>query len=244
MLLVLISTFFVSCGGVKQRITDVQIRQTVENMDAILNLDAKLDLGNIYLPDLEQDIDLPGRGNIGTVKLGSDFISVKVNLSELVPSLETNGVLPNGAGLPLIGNNPVVVIPVRVKNSYIHVYVSLVPGATAIGVTIPFKELDRIDRYSAFFPPFNIKDVQAAAGLYTSETAGESGIGAFFNISNIISNGVLDTESGLIYVPMLGDSSESYEFDYATRVNSDEEQKSIDSVLYKLHRQKSTLSFE
>lgn len=238
-ILALLPMFLVSCGGSKGKITDVRVDQSVVGSDSYLHLSATLDLGNIYLPSFKSEIMLPGRGPIGEVELGADFVDIALNLSEVVPQLETGGLLPNGAKLPLIKDNPVVVLPLGRSN--IKVFVSLVHGATALGISIPVKELDEIGRYSAFFPPFQVKTMTVAAGVYSSDSPGLSGIGAFFDLTKVLGMGVTDSSSGsdYLYVPM--GANESYELGIQTEVTNSKTQRKIDKVLYRLHRKKKVI---
>ncbi len=241
-ILSLLTVFLVSCGGAKNTITDVKVNQTVVDEDIYLHLDATLDLGNILLPNFAGPILIPGRGEVGQVELGQDFIAVDVNLSEIIPQLETEGELPNGASLPFIKDNPVVTLPI--KGSNIEVYISLANGAPALGVSIPIRELDRIGVYSAFFPAFRLDKLLVAGGIYSSVNAGESGIGAFFDLSQIIKlklgNEPQEEKGMFADILAIGDSSK-YGISTDTERTSRRTQKKIDRVLYKLHQERKTV---
>ncbi len=243
--LTLLTVILVSCGGANNTIKNVTINQSTVDNDVYLHLKAALGLGNILLPNLAAPILTPGKGEVGQIQLGPDFVEVDINLSEVVPQLEASAVLPNGASLPLIKDNPVVTLPIGGSN--VEVYISLANGAPALGVSIPVRELDSIGVFSAFFPAFRVDNFLVAGGIYSSANSGESGIGAFFDLNGII-NLNLDSgfaggfvgKNGRAQLLSIG-STESYQIHLETDLNSRRTQRKIDRVLYRLHRKRRTV---
>jgi hypothetical protein len=234
--------FLASCGGIKKTISDVSIDQSVIDRDSYIHVEATLDLGNIYLPDFKAPIKLNGQ-DVGEVTLGSDLVAIDLNVSVLAPKHETLGELPNGSKLPLIKNNPVIVLPLG--RSDIKIYVSLVNGAKAIGVSIPVKELDQVNRYAGYFPPFMVKDITVAAGVYTSEDDGKSGIAAFFDLTPVleVTSPVQRSDDGYITLRVQSDkSAKEYELNLDSRENSRRTQRRIDREIYDLHRKRKTVT--
>lgn len=231
-----------SCGKFTKVVSHVQVEQTLDNGEAFISLEADLDLGNMSLPiDFKRKIELPGKGVVGELQLKSDKILIDINVTALAPNMNTQAELPNGAELPLIGLNPVVVLPVR--GTQIEVYLSLVNGASAVGVSIPIKELDKIGRYSAFFPRFKLGQVLLSAGIYSNDFPGESGMGAFFDITKVLQGIVEDSSSGQSY-EYVTFAEGHHSFDYDTEENSKTTQRKIDKVIHKLHRKRKVLTVE
>lgn len=234
----------VSCGGAQKVVTDVVLDHKVIDDQSYIHIETKLDLNNITLFAFEAPIDIPGVGDVGTVKIDIDKIELDLNVSELIPQLETGGDLPNGGSIPLIGSNPVIVIPVHIgQGAYIDIYVSLVRGATTIGLSVPIKEFDELGKFGGYFPPFLLKGVTVAAGIFTSENAGESGLAAFFDVSEVLGLKVIDESTGIprILVPMGG--VEVFEFDMTSTPRSNADNKSLNKILRKLNRKKAVLNY-
>ena len=230
----------VSCGSNKPMVNDVQVSTTLVGSEIMLNLTADLGIGNLQLPNASLPIILPKDGReIGQVSLvgslsGKNLLSIDINLSE-VSNLEMASVrLPNGAMIPLIADNAVLVIPV--KN--VQVYLSLVEGAQILGVAVPIKSFDSLGRKvgtSALMPIFSKNGNLGAAGIYTSRTSGQNGIAVITDISGKLKD-IAVPSTGTI--PQMQQTEISFKSSSPTR----SQKKKIDRELYKLHKKKRRLS--
>jgi hypothetical protein len=147
-------------------------------------------MGNTVLPSIKLPVNLPGKGLVGEFELGSNFIFVSVNLSEVLKLSAYDAVLPNGDRLPLINENKVVMLEAGAGKK-IKIYLSLTAGSKAVGVTIPIAEFDKLGAElktpSSLFIPFNISGTTVMAGIYSSPDVGENGLGVFVDLGVIFS---------------------------------------------------------
>jgi len=246
LLLILLFPFlFFSCGkngGVK--VKELKLEEKIIQDQIWLDLKAKLDLGNTVLPGVGKlPIRLPKQGLVGEIEIGTDFINVGINLSKVTPLQTQISELPNGEKLPLIAENTVAVIPIRVGNgSLIKIYVSLVPGAKAIGVSIPITQLDslgvQLKDPTTFFPGLLVGNVRVYPGLYTSPRSGENGLGLFVDLNNVFYKLMAQ---GQWYE--LTDN-QNFELDYSPQIPEKAKERAIQKFVYKLHQRRQHLSVD
>ncbi len=239
--LILIGSLFVlvSCGSQGgQMVDDVKLDTEQINGDVVLSLSATLNIGNLRLPQASFPVKLPNRlGDSGILSLytdsqGKSKMDLQINVSDSIDLDMDSARLPNGAVLPLIGNNAVIEIPT--KN--VTIYISLVDGAQAIGVAVPIKSFDSLGRKvgtTALMPIFNKNGNIGAAGIFTSKTAGENGFALVADISDKVGDIGIPAD----FIQMEVDDSENFS-DYSP---SRSKEKRINRELYKMHRRSKKL---
>lgn len=230
----------VSCGKQKPMVTDITVAPSYEDNDVIISVDADLSLGNVTLPATSIPILLPKTWQeIGSVQMsvnrqGENNLKVMLNLTAIAKIEAQSATLPNGAILPLIGENKTIVIPVENK---LNIYVSFGDGLAALGVAIPFKTLDGLgDKVgtTALFPVFNIKNVFGTAGLYTSRNMGENGIALFADLSQVL--------DPIHFLDIGAVDSSLKSLQYHGLKPSEGKKRAIDAQMLKLHKTRKRLS--
>lgn len=180
---------FVSCGSNKPSVRDIKVDPHYEGADLYLSVSADLSIGNLSLQNISLPIIVPSSGeNIGSVSMvsqmdGANLLDIDLNVSAVANVQGQEARLPNGNPLPLIGSNQTIVIPVS-KGA--QIYLTLDNGQVAIGTAIPIKTLDQVGANvgsASLFPSFHIDRAVGSAGLFTSKTAGQNGIGLFVDVS-------------------------------------------------------------
>jgi hypothetical protein len=189
---VILSLIVSACGKRPQVVTGVQVQSSVVNQDIMLKFKADLDLGNLSFPAVSLPILHPrGQTPIGAVELlpvlgGKNQIAVSLNLSEVADIQAEEARLPNGNLIPLIANNPTIVVKL---GAGAQLYITVGANVTAIGVAIPIKTFDGIGNAVGginLFPIFNIDKVVGAAGLFTSKNAGQNGFALVADLSQYV----------------------------------------------------------
>lgn len=187
MLLMTLAMSFIlaSCGGESKKIvTDFSLETRDQDEQKYVVSDFQLDLGSAELPFL----NLPLPKDYGYLRMyrmnGLNHVAIDVNLSEILKVPGGVVTLPNGNMFPVdtMGAG-VVAIPVNGINGV--VYVSQKDEMTLIGFAISIKQLDGIGNSLGnigVFPNFDIKNVNVTAGVYSSDSAGKTGIAVFGNI--------------------------------------------------------------
>ena len=147
-------------------------------------------MGQITLPGIQGKLPLkhPKIGEIGSISLYGQKIAVELNLGQLLRLNLEKAQLPNGETLPLIADQEVIVIPVKVSpQAELLVYVALTKGSKALGITFPIAQLDRLGSElktpSSLFPLVRVGEVHVYPGLYTSPVAGDNGMGLFVDLT-------------------------------------------------------------
>lgn len=228
-----------ACGKQKPMVTDIRVAPSYQGSDVIISVDADLSLGNVTLPATNIPIYLPSTWqDIGSVQMrvngvGANNLKISLNLSAISQIEAQRALLPNGSTLPLIGENKTIVIPIQNK---LNVYVSFGDGIAALGVAVPFKNLDGLGQNvgtTALFPVFNIQNVFGTAGLYTSKTKGENGFALFADLSR-----VLDPVH-FIDIGAVDNSLKS--LNYHGYRPSESKKKVIDAQMLKLHQRRKRL---
>ena len=173
-------------------VDDIKISPQQVDGDLYVTLTADLSIGNVQLPNAGIPILLPKSGKeIGLLTLqrtadGRNQIEVDLNVSETANLDLERVTLPNGGSLPLIADNPVLVIPV---GKGVDVYLSLSETNAAIGIAIPIKAFDKIGKEvgtASLMPMFNKNNILGAAGVYTSKTPGLNGFALVADLTTVI----------------------------------------------------------
>jgi hypothetical protein len=177
-------------GGVK--VTKINLEERIDQSTEHVWIDVRteLSMGNTTLPSLKLPVNLPGKGLVGGLELGPNFVFVSVDLTQVIKLRASAAALPNGDRLPLIDTSHVVMLEAG-ANKKLKIYISLTAGSKAVGVAIPIAQLDQFgqDRGSAgnFMIPFNIQGTKIHAGTYWSPDRGENGLGIFVDLGTIFS---------------------------------------------------------
>lgn len=229
---------FVSCGGQKPMVDDIKVSPYYENDDLMISLSADLSIGNVSLPQATFPIIHPKTGEeiglVSMVNLGANqnLLDLVVNVSSISNLSSEVGKLPNGAVLPLIGNNRSIVIPIGSK---VKLYLSIGDGKVALGVSIPFRTLDAVGRKvgtSALFPAFNKNDIYGAAGLYLSKEAGKNGFGIFADVTNALDD--------IMFLDITR-RDDIQTLDYNAVIPAERKERRINSEMLKMHRSRRQL---
>jgi hypothetical protein len=264
--LVILSLFVTACGKNSQIVTGVQVQSSVVAQDINVAFKADLDLGNISFPAVTLPILHPkGLGQIGAVDLlpllgGKNQIMVKLNLSKVTDLQAVSAVLPNGNLIPLIANNPTIVVPL---GAGAQLYITVSATVTAIGVAVPIKTFDSIGGSVgglSLFPVFNIDKVVGSAGIFTSKNAGQNGFAIIADLSQYVKmqdifvpqsaapaiasasmakSLSLASISALEAAPAIQD--DSIKLDMSEQRPSSAKEKRINSMLYDMHLAKKRL---
>lgn len=236
-LLVLLVSF-ASCGSQKPMVDDILVSPYYENDDLHISLSANLSIGNVNLPQASFPIIHPKSGEeigiVSMISLGGNqnLLDLAVNVSAISNLNSEVAKLPNGSILPLIGNNRSIVIPIGSK---VELYLSIGDGQVALGVSLPFKTLDKVGAKigtSALFPMFNIKEVVGSAGLYFSREAGKNGFALFADVTNVL--------DPVMFLD-IARKDDIQNLNYSSIVPSSRTEDRIDSEMYKLHRKRAQL---
>lgn len=188
----IISLVFLSvgCGKKPVEVKNLELQTEVLNQELFVDLKAEIVLGNLPLTTLDLPIIHPRSMEwLGNVKIQREnkknFILLSLNLTALARFDLKPLILPNGGALPIGANlNGVQINLGRGIEFY------FIPDLKnlLIGVTFPIKQLDQVGRSigeTSLFPPFNIKNVMGAIGLYSSRSAGKNGLGFFADLSSV-----------------------------------------------------------
>ncbi len=233
----LILPFISGCGEFSQRVKDLVINTLAIDNEMHLVGTTSLDLGGIVLPNINHEIIHPSLGKLGLLSIhGDNQVSFQLNISVLTPNLNvSDAILPNGKKVPLIGDLPTVVLPV--KGTGASFYITLAKGAAVVGFALPFKNFggelgEELGSFSVI-PTFQVKDFKVAGGLFYSENPGESGLGAFIDISDLLDRAFPNTG---VEPPVLVEDGD-YELDYEQSVYSKDEQKASSNYLIDLNNE-------
>jgi hypothetical protein len=238
--LVMVTLIMSACGKRPQVVTGVQVQSSIQSQNIMLSLQADLDLGNMSFPAVTLPIIHPrGQTPIGSVDLipvlgGKNQITIHLNVSELADIQAAEARLPNGNLIPLIANNPTVEV---LLGAGAKLYLTATASAVAIGVAIPIKTFDGIGSNVGsvnLFPTFNIDKVVGAAGIFTSQNAGENGFALVADVSEYV-------KMQDIYVPQMAlmqqqEASEEIKLDLSSHIPSRSQEDKINSMMLKINR--------
>lgn len=239
-------TLFASCGKQPQVLTGVKVETQHINNEIWLSFAADLNLGAMTFPAVTLPVLHPRTfSQIGSVELapalgGKNFIKLAANISALSDIRSTVGKLPNGNAIPLIANNPTVVVKLPAGA---QLYITLSEKVTAIGVAVPIKQFDQLGQNVPglnFFPVIAIDKVIATAGLFTSKNAGQNGIALVADVSQYVN--MQD-----VYVPRGGadmmfmqaeEAQNAIKLDYSSHTPSKAAQDRINGMIYDMNKRK------
>jgi hypothetical protein len=249
--LVMLSLVVSACGnGKPQVVTGIQVQSSTVNQDVILGLKADLNLGNMTFPAVSLPILHPrGQTPIGSVDLapvlgGANQIKISVNVSALADIQAIQASLPNGNAIPLIANNPTIVVPL---GAGAQLYLTIGANAVALGVAVPIKQFDGIGGAVGsinLFPVFAIDKVIGAAGIFTGSQAGQNGfalvadITQYVNMQNIF---VPQQASSLMSMALVQDAPANIKLNYNSQAPSKAKEDKVNSMIFNLHRMKAKL---
>ena len=232
----------VSCGGSQPMVDNVSISTDQIDGDIYVGLDADLSIGNLSLPNASFPIILPKSGKeIGQLSLmttleGKNQLSVDVNVSETANLDLSSVALPNGSKVPLIGDRPVIAVPIG-KGA--QVYISLTQDSAAIGLSVPISSFDALGAKvgkTSLMPVFNTNGIVGAAGIFTSSSPGQNGFALVADVSgalgNLVKSNVLEDHSSRMVEKQMA----SDELDFNLEAPTRSQKKVIDRELYRMHR--------
>lgn len=237
--LVILSLIVSACGKRPQVVTGVQVQTQVVQQSMYLSVAADIDLGNMSFPSAELPIIIPNFSQpIGSVSLitllgGKNQLKISVNVSELTHLQAIQAKLPNGGTIPLIANNPTIVVNLG-KGA--QLYLTLSEKAVAVGVAVPFSTFDGIGNSvgsANLFPVFTIDKLIGAAGIFTSSTAGKNGFAFIADVSQYV-------KMQDIYVPAAIPTTLA--LNYNEQIPSSSKESKINDGIYSLNKKKAKLS--
>lgn len=237
-------TFFASCGKQPQVLTGVQVETQHIDNDVWLSFSADINLGAMQFPAVTLPVIHPRTLNqVGAVELapalgGKNFIKLGVNISELSDLRSTTAKLPNGNTVPLIANNPTVVVNL---GAGAQLYLTVAENVTAIGVAIPIRQFDSIGQSVPglnFFPVVAIDKVIATAGLFTSRNAGQNGIALVADLSQYVRMQDVFIRSGAGASLKSVQAHAAVKLDYNSHIPSKAAQEKINRIVYNMNKKK------
>lgn len=247
--LVMISLFVVSCGNAPSNVlTGVKVESTTVNNDVWMSFSANLNLGAMSFASISVPVLHPrGQTPIGQLDLvsglgGVNQLKISVNVSEITDVRATQSVLPNGNPIPLISNNPTIVINI---GNGAKLYLTISENVTAIGVAVPITAFDSIGQSLPglnFFPIINTGDVIGTAGIFTGRNSGQNGIAVVADVSRIVNLGKLLPSAPSVYLLQARTASSSeVKLDYRSQGGTSSQKSKLDNMIYKLHQKKTIL---
>ncbi len=254
---VICGTLATGCGGGSgfNLVKGANVVTETVNGEARVRLDVVLNTKSIRLPSFSVPIvnpKKPGNKSYGTLSLrpnagGGGIITVDVNLTAATNDKVLDGRLPNGSLIP-IGVGGAEVLGFQVRGSGSKVYVALANGIAMIGTAITIKEIDRLGSIvggANLFPQFSSNKIRGVAGIFTSSTAGQSGIGVFADFGALLkqtkTNGVLMAQmSGLSSYDaapsMLTQAAQVSRMSVVSKKPSRSKEKKMNRWLYRLNK--------
>ncbi|HXH76565.1 MAG TPA: hypothetical protein VNJ08_16455 [Bacteriovoracaceae bacterium] len=239
-------TLFASCGKQPQVLTGVQVQTSHVENDIWLSFSADLNLGAMSFPAITLPVLHPRTLiQVGQVELapslgGKNYLKLGVNLSELSDIRSSRGSLPNGNTIPLIANNPTVVVNL---GSGAQLYITVSETVTALGVAIPIRQFDQIGQSVPglnIFPVIAIDKVIATAGLFTSRNAGQNGIAVVADVSQYVNmQEVFKPQSGAaIMMAQAEEAMDAIKLDYRSHAPGKNAQDKVNRIIYDMNNRR------
>ncbi|MGE3610024.1 MAG: hypothetical protein AB7I27_10595 [Bacteriovoracaceae bacterium] len=233
--LVMMISIVSACGKRPNIVSGMKVTATTVDSSVMLSVLADINLGSMSFPYATLPVFHPKTGaQLGTVELlnsmGKNQLKLNFNVSELADVRAELATLPNGNTVPLIGTAPTIVIPLSNKA---ELYLAISDTVTAIGVAIPIKNFDNIGRSVGglnFFPTFVMDKAIGAAGIFTSQTAGQNGF-AF----------VADVSAYMPKSQSLAVSGDDVSLNYNQQIPSQSQESKINSMIYQLNQNQTKL---
>gem|GEM_PF-2127278 len=199
-------TLAVGCGKGSQNqiVKDIVLQSSVKDDDIWISLSASFMFGNFSFTSITIPIRDPRAGGmtygeisfLPTLTPGYNEVKLSLNLSD-VAKLQggSNPTLPNGAAIPIGGTGSVPIIEILIPNTNTKIYFAFDSKTVLLGFAAAIKEFDALSDYvggANVFLGFNIKGVLGSAGVFTSQTPGDSGLGLFVDLSSVINSQILN----------------------------------------------------
>lgn len=184
--LILSLATLVGCGkSGKQWVTDFNYQTTDQDDQKWIVSDFKLNIGESEVPDINEPLPRD-YGYFRSWRLnGENYLGLDLNLSQILDLPGGVATLPNGQVLP-IDTNGVGVVEVPMDQINGSIYLAVANGTTLVGLAASIKQIDDLGLGDVgVFPRFNIKGVDLMAGVYGSDTPGQTGIAIFATIGGI-----------------------------------------------------------
>lgn len=232
------SLFAISCGKQSNIVTGIQVSTRTVEQDVFLSMNADLNLGNLSFPAISLPIPNPKGGDlIGSVDLvpvlgGKNQIKVNLNMTELAHVNAQQAVLPNGNSIPLIANNPTIVVNLG-KGA--RLYLTASETVTAIGVAIPISTFDSIGAAVPgvnLFPMFAIDKAIGAAGIFTSKNAGQNGFALIADVSAYLKQDASVSSSAMMALS----PQEEVKLEYEAQAPSEAKEAKINRMIIDLNK--------
>jgi len=188
----------VGCGiNPTKWVKNIEPSITTVNGDNLVTVKLTLDTGSILLPSFDFTLWHPSNPNASygtfsfTDGLGGTDVELVVNASTIANLPKALGTLPNGDIIPVKDdNNPVPTVTLKAGQTNINIYVLFDDGKALVGFAIPIAQLDKVGNFLgdlSFFPGYKFNNgIIGTAGLFTSSLAGQSGIGVFADLSEVL----------------------------------------------------------
>lgn len=194
--LVAMSLLTTGCGGVNSILTAVTMNTfTDANNDSNVQVAAIVNTGALQFPSTTVPIIDPKNPSkpLGSFSLlsvaGTTLNEFQMTLDlnrALKSNIIANPTLPNGNPLPVAGLGSIISFNAGLGNS--QVYLGWSATTKIIGFAAAIKEFDVIAQYvpgANLFLNFTLGATTGLAGVFTSTQSAHSGIGLFFNASNL-----------------------------------------------------------
>jgi hypothetical protein len=240
--LCLLLMFVVSCGKQTKMLSQVEVKLSEIDQSIFLTFKAQINTAGMQAPSVFLPIYHPqsqifiGEFSLTPTVKATAQMNIDLDLTA-VSTLSTKlSRLPNGARLPLIGDNQVLELSLG-NNAQVKLYLSFNHSAEVLGASVAIANFDNIGARvgtTAIFPVFNVSNVMSSAGIYTSPVNGRNGLAVFTDLSQIINNSVRSK---------LNDLSQR-KVQSIAKINYDEQsagqskQKIVDRELYQMHSRK------
>ena len=116
---------------------------------------------------------------------GVNYMGVDLNLSTILDVPGGVATLPNGQVVP-VDTNEIGIIEAEIDSINGKVYIASAEGMTLVGIAVSIDQLDGLGVGEAgIFPMFDVKGFDVTAGIFTSDTDGETGLAVFANIGSL-----------------------------------------------------------
>jgi hypothetical protein len=199
--------------------------QANQDGDLILSLQAKMNLGLLFLPTVSLPIWSGGKA-AGQVNIQpGNIIRVVANLNTLSEDkFDNSGTLPSGDPVPVSGVDPIFKIKLTNRSA---IYFAQNSTGTLFGLALVIPELDKIGNRYPFLDiwlPFQGNSIsRGLAGLFTGSTALSSGLGLFVVnpapqplTTLMLAKGVEDTDQPINLIVQRSSTLESQLFRMST----------------------------
>lgn len=198
-LLSCLSLASVGCGKNSESgiLKNVQGSTYILDEDAYVELSMVFNLGNATLPSLDLPVFDPRNPSLeyGRVRMrpmldGQSEVALAVNVTEAARINAGSCRMANGTDLPIGGIPADACVAIEVTRD-IRIYVALARGVAMVGFGAAIKEMDQAGSKVGtmnLFIPFEFQKVRGSAGTFLSKNKGQSGLAAFVDIGQLLSD--------------------------------------------------------